>query len=106
MLWVDALSINQADDDERSQQVCLMRAIYTQASSVEIWLGESFDNIELASRFFEEFASGANGPETVCSSSISISLHRDDFDEDALEGDAKQAVQTLEAIKKFMQGAW
>jgi hypothetical protein len=106
MLWVDALSINQADDDERSQQVCLMRAIYTQASSVEIWLGESFDNIELASRFFEEFASGANGPETVCSSSISISLHRDDFDEDALEGDAKQAFQTLEAIKKFMQGSW
>jgi hypothetical protein len=82
---VDALCINQSDNDERSQQVLLKRAIYTQASSVEIWLGELFDNIELASRFFEDFASGVNGAETVCSSSISIGLHRDVFDEDALK---------------------
>jgi hypothetical protein len=106
LLWVDALCINQSDDDERSQQVSLMHAIYTQASSVEIWLGESFDNIELASRFFEDFASGVNRAESVCSSSISIGLHADDFDEDALEGDAKKAFQTLEAIQKVMQGSW
>lgn len=38
-LWVDAICINQADPEERSQQVQLMRRIYEQASQVLVWLG-------------------------------------------------------------------
>jgi hypothetical protein len=83
-----------------------MHAIYTQASSVEIWLGESFDNIECASRFFKEFDSGVNGVKSVCSSSIYVGISTDDFDGDALEGDAKEAFQTLTGIKELMQGSW
>lgn len=39
-IWIDALCINQDDLPERSQQVSLMRDIYSRAQSVHIWLGE------------------------------------------------------------------
>ncbi|KAK3112434.1 hypothetical protein LTR53_011296 [Teratosphaeriaceae sp. CCFEE 6253] len=38
-LWIDAVSINQADLAERSSQVKLMSAIYGRAALVLIWLG-------------------------------------------------------------------
>lgn len=39
-LWADAISINQNDHSERSQQVSIMFQIYEKASTVRIWLGE------------------------------------------------------------------
>ncbi|KAG7411841.1 heterokaryon incompatibility protein-domain-containing protein [Fusarium sp. MPI-SDFR-AT-0072] len=38
-VWIDAICINQADLDERSQQVTRMRDIYQSAWQVVIWLG-------------------------------------------------------------------
>ena len=38
-LWIDAICINQADVRERSQQVSLMRDIYSLACPVYIWTG-------------------------------------------------------------------
>ncbi|KAL9079714.1 MAG: hypothetical protein Q9157_001440, partial [Trypethelium eluteriae] len=38
-LWVDFLCINQQDIEERSQQVRMMRAIFSHSSEVLIWLG-------------------------------------------------------------------
>ncbi|KAK7444902.1 hypothetical protein CaCOL14_001871 [Colletotrichum acutatum] len=38
-LWIDAISINQSDIAERSQQVSQMREIYTSADLVLTWLG-------------------------------------------------------------------
>ncbi|KPI42446.1 uncharacterized protein AB675_9577 [Cyphellophora attinorum] len=38
-MWVDAICINQDDMDERSRQVAMMARIYSQATSVLIWLG-------------------------------------------------------------------
>jgi heterokaryon incompatibility protein (HET) len=40
-LWIDAISLNQADNDEKSVQVQLMREIYHQAAKVRIWLGNA-----------------------------------------------------------------
>lgn len=42
-LWVDAVCINQHNNEERSQQVVLMKQIYTQAQWVLIWLGSDPD---------------------------------------------------------------
>ncbi|KAF2815344.1 HET-domain-containing protein [Mytilinidion resinicola] len=43
-LWVDAVCINQADLEERSQQVAMMRDIYASAERVVIWLGDEDDD--------------------------------------------------------------
>lgn len=38
--WIDALSINQGDVDERNKQVRLMSRIYSSAEKVVAWIGE------------------------------------------------------------------
>jgi hypothetical protein len=38
-IWIDALCINQNDDEEKCEQVEMMRTIYQQATEVSIWLG-------------------------------------------------------------------
>ncbi|KAH7307946.1 heterokaryon incompatibility protein-domain-containing protein [Rhexocercosporidium sp. MPI-PUGE-AT-0058] len=38
--WIDAICINQDDTQERSKQVYKMKAIYSQACEVVIWLGD------------------------------------------------------------------
>jgi hypothetical protein len=43
VLWIDALSINQQDIAERSQQVSLMGQIYSKAAMVHVWLGPEND---------------------------------------------------------------
>ncbi|KAK2774136.1 heterokaryon incompatibility protein [Colletotrichum kahawae] len=46
--WVDAICINQENQDERNQQTAQMRDIFAQAASVHIWLGPASDNSHLA----------------------------------------------------------
>ncbi|KAL8868749.1 MAG: hypothetical protein Q9174_004777 [Haloplaca sp. 1 TL-2023] len=38
-MWIDALSINQADNIEKGHQVALMRQIYRGSAKVVVWLG-------------------------------------------------------------------
>ncbi|KAF6812498.1 heterokaryon incompatibility protein [Colletotrichum plurivorum] len=38
-IWADAICINQADMEERGEQVQLMREIYSRAEGVVVWLG-------------------------------------------------------------------
>jgi hypothetical protein len=42
-LWIDALCINQKDDQEKSKQVSRMREVYMNAETVNVWLGEEED---------------------------------------------------------------
>ncbi|KAE8306953.1 heterokaryon incompatibility protein-domain-containing protein [Aspergillus transmontanensis] len=47
ILWVDAICINQDEEDqghEKSKQIPLMRTIYAQAERVIVWLGDATDN--------------------------------------------------------------
>jgi len=43
ILWIDAISIDQANVLEQNHQVQMMREIYTQACCVWVWLGEADD---------------------------------------------------------------
>jgi hypothetical protein len=43
-LWIDAICINQDDNDEKGQQVQSMAKIFAKASRVIVWLGEAADN--------------------------------------------------------------
>ena len=48
IIWVDAVCINQADDEEKAQQIQFMAKIYAKASRVIVWLGETADNSDRA----------------------------------------------------------
>lgn len=56
-LWVDALCINQNDDEEKTHQVPLMNQIYANAQFVYIWLGEELSLTAQAFSFIEKSAS-------------------------------------------------
>lgn len=47
-LWVDALCINQADVEEKSHQITLMKDVYSGAEATCIWLGPAADDSDLA----------------------------------------------------------
>ncbi|KAF4631812.1 hypothetical protein G7Y89_g6322 [Cudoniella acicularis] len=42
-LWIDAICINQTDNDEKPWQFASMKSIYEQAAEVLAWLGPSID---------------------------------------------------------------
>ena len=50
-LWIDAICINQDDNNERNVQVALMGGIYSGASEVCVWLGDAGDYSDLALSF-------------------------------------------------------
>jgi hypothetical protein len=55
-LWIDAICINQSNDEERSHQVQLMSAIYQQAERVVAYLGDESDDSDLGMDFVLEDA--------------------------------------------------
>jgi hypothetical protein len=54
-IWVDAICINQAQEnnEEKSAQLLLMGEIYSSASVVYIWLGESTPGTDRAMRYLD-----------------------------------------------------
>ncbi|KAF4632732.1 hypothetical protein G7Y89_g5395 [Cudoniella acicularis] len=60
VMWIDAICINQRDNQERTEQVGIMKNIYAKAVHVVIWLGketaEDKDAFTLLSRFEKLFA--------------------------------------------------
>src|SRR5271170_3425657 len=50
-LWIDALCIDQSNNDEKATQVLLMGEIYTAAGAVDIWLGPESEDSTTAVNF-------------------------------------------------------
>lgn len=48
LLWIDAITINQNDVNEKNSQVALMGHIYKQATRVIAWLGQGDDDVGAA----------------------------------------------------------
>ena len=53
-LWVDAVCINQRDEQERARQVGYMRLVYKHAARTIIWLGRRDHETAEAVRFTRE----------------------------------------------------
>ena len=49
-LWIDALSINQSDDEEKNHQVGIMSRIFGRATAVIAWLGPALRDSDAAMR--------------------------------------------------------
>ncbi|KAF2128950.1 hypothetical protein P153DRAFT_397162 [Dothidotthia symphoricarpi CBS 119687] len=50
-IWVDAVAINQHDEDEKLHQIPLMGDIYSNAASVYVWLGDGTSGTDRAMWF-------------------------------------------------------
>lgn len=111
ILWVDALCINQSDSGEKSDQVSHMNSIYIQASSVEIWLGESYEGIEIALKFLTEFATGLTAEGNTASyghleGAIPENYDPEETDKDSLDENARKVVELLMAMDMFAEKPW
>ncbi|KAL8317509.1 hypothetical protein RB597_001076 [Gaeumannomyces tritici] len=62
ILWIDAVCINQQDDDEKGQQVQMMAKIYASASRVVVWLGTAADDSDRALEALRETADSSDRP--------------------------------------------
>ncbi|KAI1462665.1 HET-domain-containing protein [Annulohypoxylon moriforme] len=60
-LWVDAICINQDDQDERSEQVSIMADVYHSAECVIVWLGAADDTTMLAHELVKRWDGLSNG---------------------------------------------
>lgn len=80
VLWIDALCINQSDDEEKSSQIPLMRLIFSTASRVLIWLGLEDEHSSCALQFIETIVAEAKsmiGKENVTMNDLNTSeAHR------------------------------
>jgi hypothetical protein len=52
-IWIDAISINQADIAERNHQVAMRRKVYENAMRVIVWLGPATESSEQAMAFLK-----------------------------------------------------
>jgi hypothetical protein len=57
-LWVDALCIDQGNNDEKTCQVQLMGSIYAKAANTFIWLGLEADDSTEVFDFIDDYGSG------------------------------------------------
>jgi hypothetical protein len=53
-IWIDAVCINQSDDEEKLDQIPLMEHIYSTATRVIVWLGEEADQSDQALELIRE----------------------------------------------------
>lgn len=56
-VWIDAVCMNQSDNYERSYQVSRMGSIYSQASKLVVWLGNSEDDSDKAMQLLATLSS-------------------------------------------------
>jgi hypothetical protein len=97
--WIDAISINQDDVQERGRQVNLMQDIYTNASSVDVWLGLADQTTSTAfTRFF-------NGPGRFGGNWDALS-NRSHYDFRFFRSELEWQVLTALFSKPYWERAW
>lgn len=74
-LWIDAICINQNNDDEKAIQVWMMGRIFSQATRVLVWLGEGTEETDCAMRSLDEIVDIASASGFVRTGDMSLTLH-------------------------------
>jgi hypothetical protein len=65
-LWIDAICINQENNDERSSQVAMMSLVYAAATKACVWLGEDDVESTMAIKFIREDISQLKDFDSLC----------------------------------------
>jgi hypothetical protein len=108
LLWIDALSINQTDDRERTHQVKLMGKIYQSCQSVLVYLGDSTPRC----RHKAELAPLRDGPPVItlfdnkhgfCSSERFASDAPSQVDAQRRDDTGSQRIQNIMQVFQFIQ---
>ena len=58
-VWIDQLCINQADNDEKSDQILLMAEVYGKADEVLVWVGAEAEDSDAVMDAFHNVGHGA-----------------------------------------------
>lgn len=92
-IWIDALCINQADEEENIKQITLMHRIYSQAERVWAWLGisDKQDRIEEATKVLQ----------SICEAGVEV----ESYDENDLPAVAKR-VQESYGLSNIEPDVW
>lgn len=102
-IWIDQISINQADLAERSQQVLLMADVYSKAENTIIWLGERAENSDIAMKVIQE--RGEHIPFAVFLKLVASDLSPTEFMTMEL-GLPHLSHKSWTALRKLLQRAW
>jgi len=95
VMWIDAICINQEDDNEKSDQVGMMGDIYRGCQKCTIWLGEdTMGTGKLASELFGMFASGKCLSKMEC------------FSKGKLLGTSQKYMEHMEAGMRVFELPW
>jgi hypothetical protein len=104
-LWVDAICINQADLEERSQQVQIMRHIYSKAIRVVIWLGEESEESKEAILDLAAMSKYGFFDTTRVDEGVAVLCSRDsDFNE--VEDYLKKHTHVSQSIRDLLNRPW
>lgn len=95
-LWVDAVCINQRDDDEKAAQVRMMASLYSQAEEVIVWLGTARDDSDSAMRQIKAWST--NKTFTTAKSLNKLAANAEDFAKAGLKPRSDPIYNALEAL--------
>jgi hypothetical protein len=105
ILWIDAICINHADDDEKSLQIRSMTMIYGMVRCVLVWLGEAADGSDNALKWIRAMASDSlKCPEASEADDIDQRLLSIDYD--TPKNVTSQDVESLTDVASLLQREW
>ena len=95
-LWIDGICINQEDSGERGHQVKLMKAVYSNAEQVLVWLGDGGQTSAVAVAIFERLAR----------ESKDFGKSNEPADLERLFSSVTDLPLAIIAVEKLLQGPW
>ena len=102
-MWIDAICINQSDNEEKSVQVFLMGDIYANAARTIVWLGEQSANSDMAMDFIHALRQKSRDED---SGDDSLSDDEDPHADDTRKGISDSNQIALQAVTNLMQRQW